>query len=40
VALLVERVDLGEGELNVRLRIDGLDSLAREFAAGTMERAT
>ena len=31
VALLVERVEIEEGGLNVRLRIDGLSGLVREF---------
>ena len=31
VALLVERVDVGTDGLNVRLRVDGLASLAREI---------
>jgi site-specific DNA recombinase len=39
VALLVERVDIGEDGLNVRLRIDGLADMAREMLAGNMERA-
>jgi site-specific DNA recombinase len=39
VALLVERVDIGTGGLNVRLRIDGLGGLAREMMAGATERA-
>lgn len=39
VALLVERVDIGEGGLNVRLRIDGLGYLAREMLAGDMGAA-
>jgi site-specific DNA recombinase len=34
VALLVERVDIGTDGLNVRLRVDGLGSLAREIQAG------
>jgi site-specific DNA recombinase len=33
VALLVERVDIGTGGLNVRLRTDGLTGLAREMMA-------
>ena len=32
VALLVERIDIGTQGLNLCLRIDGLDDLAREFA--------
>ena len=39
VALLVERVDIGTGGLNVRLRVDGLGSLAREMLAGDMGAA-
>ncbi|WP_102108835.1 recombinase family protein [Oceaniglobus roseus] len=39
VALLVERVDIGTDELNVRLRVDGLGSLAREMLAGGIEAA-
>ena len=33
VALLAERVDIGTDGLNVRLRVDGLASLAREILA-------
>ncbi len=33
LALLVERVDIGTDGLNLRLRIDGLDGLAREMRA-------
>ena len=33
VALLVERVEIGSNGLNVRLRMDGLGSLAREIIA-------
>ena len=33
VALLVERIDIGTDGLNVRLRVDGLASLAREMRA-------
>ena len=33
VQLLVERVDIGLGGLDVRLRVDGLSSLVRELAA-------
>jgi hypothetical protein len=33
VALLVERVDIASGGLNVRLRVDGLTGLAGEFRA-------
>ena len=32
VALLAERVDIGVGGLNVRLRVEGLAALAREMA--------
>ena len=39
VALLVERVDIGVDGLNVRLRVDGLGSLAREMLAGDMGAA-
>ena len=39
VALLVERVDIGTDGLNVRLRVDGLGSLAREMLAGGIEAA-
>jgi site-specific DNA recombinase len=39
VALLVERVDIGTGGLNVRLRVDGLNGLAREMQAGVMGAA-
>ena len=39
VALVVERVDIGEGGLNVRLRIDGLSGLAREMLARGIEAA-
>ena len=39
VALLVERVDIGTNGLNVRLRMDGLSSLAREMLAGGIEAA-
>jgi aconitase A len=31
VALLVERVEIGTDGMNVRLRMDGLDGLAREM---------
>ncbi len=33
VQLLVERVDIGLGGLDVRLRVDGLRGLVRELAA-------
>ena len=39
VALLVERVGIGTDGLNVRLRMDGLRSLAREMRAGDMGAA-
>jgi len=39
VALLVERVDIGTDGLNVRLRLDGLDGLAREILAGGLGEA-
>ena len=39
VALLVERVDIGTEGLNVRLRVDGLGSLAREMMAGSIGEA-
>ncbi len=39
VALLVERVDIGTGGLNVRLRMDGLGGLAREMLAGGIGEA-
>ena len=39
VSLLVERVDIGTGRLNVRLRVDGLSGLAREMQAGDMGAA-
>ncbi|MEC3862379.1 recombinase family protein [Mesobacterium sp. TK19101] len=39
LGLLVERVDIGTGGLNVRLRIDGLSGLAREVLAGSIEAA-
>ena len=37
--LLVERVDIGEGGLNVRLRVDGLSSLTHEMLAGSIGEA-
>jgi DNA invertase Pin-like site-specific DNA recombinase len=37
VALLVERVDIGADGLGVRLRVDGLNGLAREMRAGDIE---
>jgi hypothetical protein len=39
VALLVERVDIGAEGLNVRLRVDGLGSLAREMLSGNIGAA-
>ncbi len=39
VSLLVERVDIGTERLNVRLRVDGIGSLAREMLAGNMGAA-
>ena len=39
VALIVERVDIGNDGLDVRMRIDGLSGLAREMQAGGLERA-
>ena len=39
VALLVERVDVGTDGLNVRMRINGLDRLARELRAGDLGQA-
>jgi hypothetical protein len=39
VALLVERVEIGTDGLNVRLRVDGLGSLAREMLTGGIEAA-
>ena len=33
VALLIERVDIGTDGLNARLRVDGLNGLAREMMA-------
>lgn len=38
-SLLIERVDIGAEGLNVRLRVDGLGSLAREMLAGNMGAA-
>ncbi len=35
VSLLVERVDIGTDGLDIRLRVDGLNSLAREMLADT-----
>ena len=39
VALLVERVEIGTDGLNVRLRVDGFGSLAREMLTGGIEVA-
>ena len=39
MALLVERVEVDSDGLNVRLRVDGLGSLAREMLAGGIEAA-
>jgi len=39
VGLLVERVEIGTEGLNVRLRVDGLGSLAREMLTGGIEAA-
>lgn len=39
VALLIERVKIGTDGLNVRLRVDGLGSLAREMRAVDMGAA-
>ena len=39
VTLLVERVDIGTGGLNVRLRMDGLGGLAREMLSGSIGAA-
>jgi hypothetical protein len=39
VALLVERVDIGTDNLNLRLRVDGLGCLAREMRAGDVGAA-
>ena len=39
VALLVERVDIGTAELSVRMRVDGLASLAGEMLARKVEVA-
>jgi len=39
VALVVERIEIGTGGLNFRLRVDGLSGLAREMLSGAMERA-
>ena len=39
VALLIERVEIRTDGLNVRLRVDGLNDLAREMLAGGIEVA-
>jgi hypothetical protein len=39
VALLVERVDIGPQGLNLRLRVDGLGSLAQEMLSGSIGAA-
>jgi site-specific DNA recombinase len=39
VALMVERVDIGADTLDVRIRMDGLGSLAREMHADTLGQA-
>ena len=39
MALLVERAEIGTDGLNVRLRVDGLGSLAREMLTGGIEAA-
>ena len=39
VALLVERIGIGTDGLNIRLRVDGLDGLAREMLAGGIGEA-
>jgi site-specific DNA recombinase len=39
VALLVERVNIGTDGLNVRLRVDGLNGLARKMLAGSIGEA-
>lgn len=39
VALLLERVDIGRDGIDVHLRIDGLNGLAREILAGRLEQA-
>ena len=38
-APIFERVDIGTDGLNVRLRVDGLGSLAREMLAGGIKAA-
>ena len=39
LALLVERVDIGTEGFDVRLRIDGVGTLAREMVTGATDRA-
>ncbi|RYD46207.1 MAG: recombinase family protein, partial [Verrucomicrobiaceae bacterium] len=39
VSLLIERVDVGSDGLNVRLRIDGLDGIAREMLGAAIGEA-
>ena len=39
VQLLVERVDIGLGGLDVRLRVDGLTSLVQDMASGIEQAA-
>jgi DNA invertase Pin-like site-specific DNA recombinase len=39
VALLVERVDIGTDRLQVRMRVDGLDAVAREMTGGGLGQA-
>jgi hypothetical protein len=36
VALLVERVEIGTQGLDVRLRVEGLRSLAHDFSTGAV----
>lgn len=38
-ALLIERADIGTDGLQVRLRVDGLNGLAREMLTGGIEAA-
>jgi len=39
IHLLVDRVDIGPGGADVRLRLEGLASLARDLAASPAESA-
>ncbi|TVS11562.1 MAG: hypothetical protein EA424_23680, partial [Planctomycetaceae bacterium] len=39
VALLVERLDIGIDSLRVRMRVDGLDAVAREMTGGSLGQA-